>query len=143
MHLGASTKVIADMLFSDKKFISIRTVHIQQQTGGSDCGLFSIASAMALCNEKDPGTLLFQGTISSNQIGPLEQLLGGTSFAMTGQPLNNGQHCWTQSVRYSEVSLLMKISHKSTFTVITQVNIINDMFVSVAILIELLMLQTI
>ena len=63
MHLGASTnlkKVIADMLFSDKKSISIRTVHIQQQTGGSDCGLFAIANATTLCNGKDPGTLLFQ-----------------------------------------------------------------------------------
>ena len=63
MHLGASTnlkKVIADMLFSDKKSISIRTVHIQQQTGGSDCGLFAIANATALCNGKNPGTLLFQ-----------------------------------------------------------------------------------
>ena len=62
MHLGPSTslkKVIADMMHSDKKAISIRTVHIQQEIGGSDCGLFAIANATALCHGKYPGTLAF------------------------------------------------------------------------------------
>ena len=61
MHLGATTtlkKVIADMMFSDKKAISIRTVHIQQQMGGSDCSLFEIAHAVTLCHRKDSGTLV-------------------------------------------------------------------------------------
>ena len=39
--------------------ISIRTVHIQQQMGGSDCGLFTIANATALCYGKDLRTLVF------------------------------------------------------------------------------------
>ena len=53
MHLGVPTsmkKVIADMMFCDKKFVTIRQVHVQQQMGGSDCGLFAIANAAALCN---------------------------------------------------------------------------------------------
>ena len=60
MHLGVltSVKVIADM-FSDRKFITIRQVHVQQQMGGSDCGLFAIANAAAVCNGKDPGTLVY------------------------------------------------------------------------------------
>ena len=62
MHLGVSTsikKVIADMMFTDKKSITIHQVHIQQQMGGSNCGLFAIANAAALCNGKDPGTIMY------------------------------------------------------------------------------------
>ena len=49
MHLGVPTsvkKVIADMMLSDKKFLSIRQVHIQQQMGGSDCGYCKCSSCV-------------------------------------------------------------------------------------------------
>ena len=62
MHLKATNSlktIIANMTFSDKKAISKRNVHIQQQIGGSDCGLFAIANAIAVCHRKDLGTLLF------------------------------------------------------------------------------------
>ena len=62
MHLKTTTSlktIIADMMFFDKKAIKIRNVHIQQQIGGSDCGLFAIANTVALYHGKDPGTLLF------------------------------------------------------------------------------------
>ena len=64
MHLETSTSLKKpDMMHSDKKAISIRTVHIQQQMGGSDCGLFAIANATALCYGKDSGTLAFDQKI--------------------------------------------------------------------------------
>ena len=34
-------------------------VHMQQQAGGNDCGLFAIATATAICNGVDPATQQF------------------------------------------------------------------------------------
>ena len=47
-------KVIADLLHTKSKSISVVYANIQQQKGGSDCGLFAIATAKALCSGKNP-----------------------------------------------------------------------------------------
>ena len=96
MHLGVSTsvkKVIADMMFSDRKYITIRQVHVQQQIGGSDCGLFAIANAAAVCNGKDPGTLVYN---KKQMREHLRKCLSGRT--LTEFPRREGQRRVPQSI---------------------------------------------
>ena len=51
MQLGLSSslkRIVADLMFYKGKKITIKYMHIQQQKGASDCGLFAIATATAL-----------------------------------------------------------------------------------------------
>ena len=52
-------QVIADMLLFEGKCIVFEHVHIQQQVGINDCGLFALAKATALCK-------LHEGILDSN-----------------------------------------------------------------------------
>ena len=47
------------MFFSGKS-ITIQHMHMQHQAGGSDCVLFALATATAICNGMDPGALDYQ-----------------------------------------------------------------------------------
>ena len=63
MNLQLSTsneKLIADLMQSNEKELVINYVEVQYQSGGSDCGLFSIAFAKSLCDGKNPGNILYQ-----------------------------------------------------------------------------------
>ena len=42
--------------FMSSTFLDIQIMDMQRQSGGDDCGLFAIASALCLCEGKDPGT---------------------------------------------------------------------------------------
>ena len=58
--LPTSLKVIiADLLHTDEDSILVQYMHMQQQAGGSDRGLFALATATAICNGQDPTTLQF------------------------------------------------------------------------------------
>lgn len=52
-------KTVADFLHTSNDFITIEYANMQYQSGGSDCGLFAIASACALCHLQDPAKLTF------------------------------------------------------------------------------------
>ena len=45
--------IIADMLQASKDSIVLEYIKMQQQSGSSDCGLFAIATATAICNGQD------------------------------------------------------------------------------------------
>ena len=51
---------ISSILKFDGKFIKLHKVPVQHQAGGSDCGLFAIAFAVALCFGLNPSKLNFQ-----------------------------------------------------------------------------------
>ena len=62
LHLGISTSLkptIADILHTSKPTIFVQQAHMQQQTGASDCGLFAIATATAICNGQKPENIQF------------------------------------------------------------------------------------
>ena len=62
MQLGLNSslkRIVADLMFYKGKKITIKYMHIQQQKGASDCGLFAIATATALCNGIEPNKLQF------------------------------------------------------------------------------------
>jgi hypothetical protein len=48
--------------------LTICTIHVQQQEGYNDCGLFAIAFAVAVCYDIDPATLTFQQTAMRNHL---------------------------------------------------------------------------
>ena len=50
-------KVAAAMLFSSAERLFVDVMDIQQQNRGSDCGLFAIANAIALCHGTDPSCI--------------------------------------------------------------------------------------
>ena len=50
------------MLFSGEKSLNVEVANIEQQKGGSDCGLFAIANATALCFGLDPVCLSWSQT---------------------------------------------------------------------------------
>ena len=55
MELTSSVKkTIADLLQTTREHILVEHMDIQFQSGGSDCGLFAIASATALCHGQNP-----------------------------------------------------------------------------------------
>lgn len=69
-------KMVADLIHTSQKFIRINYVPMQYQVGGGDCGLFTIASACAICHGQNPGTLKFeQHGMRSHLIEALEKKL--------------------------------------------------------------------
>ena len=48
---------IAAILKTPDSSFAINYVDVQRQNGGSDCGLFAVMFAAALCNGKDPHTI--------------------------------------------------------------------------------------
>ena len=55
-------KVVADLIHTRDSSLVIRYANMQYQRGGSDCGLFAIATACAICNGEDPTSLSFDQT---------------------------------------------------------------------------------
>ena len=53
-------KVVADLMQCSVKAINVNYVDAQLQTGASDCGLFAVAFATALCSATDPNTMVFE-----------------------------------------------------------------------------------
>eukprot|EP00731_Ephydatia_muelleri_P003894 Em0002g70a len=54
LKLSHSLKcIIADMLQASKDSIVLEYIKMQEQSGASDCGLFAIATATAICNGQD------------------------------------------------------------------------------------------
>ena len=53
-------KVAAAMLFSSVERLVVDVMDIQQQKGGSDCELFAIANATALCHGTDPSCIVWK-----------------------------------------------------------------------------------
>ena len=51
--------IVADLLQTKLKFLTIKYVNVQLQKGGSDCAFLSIASATAICYGKEQEHLLF------------------------------------------------------------------------------------
>ena len=69
LQLTSSLKeIIADMLHTDSKFITINYVTMQQRAGGSDCGFFAIAAACTVCYGQDPGKLIFYPRINKQTL---------------------------------------------------------------------------
>ena len=52
-------KIVADFLHTNSNYITIKYAKIQFQKGTSDCGLFAVANATAICNGMDPAYLQF------------------------------------------------------------------------------------
>ena len=50
---------IASVLFTEENAITLRFMNVQHQHGTSDCGLFAVVFAAALCEGIDPTTLVF------------------------------------------------------------------------------------
>ena len=60
MHLGLPSSlksVIADILHTTKKSLTIEYANVQLQRGGCDCGLLAIPNVTAICNGEDPALL--------------------------------------------------------------------------------------
>ena len=56
-----STKeVVASLVESTRKHLSLTFPDVQQQTGGSDCGLFILAFAYSLCSGEAPETITYK-----------------------------------------------------------------------------------
>lgn len=71
LHLKLSNltkKVLADLLMTKKKAITVTYSNVQFQNGGSDCGLLAIAFATSLCLGQDPATLLYDQPLMRNHL---------------------------------------------------------------------------
>lgn len=54
---------IAALLFTQQNTITVQFMGVMWQYGASDCGLFAIANATALCNGIDPTCCVYQQSI--------------------------------------------------------------------------------
>ena len=62
-HINAHLKgICAALLFSEQKSIKLEVMECHQQMGLNDCGLFSIANALAACLGEDPTTIIWDQT---------------------------------------------------------------------------------
>ena len=60
LQLSSTTiRLIADLLMTTKNRIVINYMNVQQQNGGSHCGLFAIIFAACLCGSVCPGSVNF------------------------------------------------------------------------------------
>ena len=67
-------QIIADLMHSAGKQITVQCVNVQYQKGSQDCGLFAIAFACEICFGKDPSSVKFvQSTMRQHLIEGLEQ----------------------------------------------------------------------
>ena len=65
---------VACLLHTSKSEFTLNFVDVHKQTGSNDCGLFSIAYAVALCLGKNPSTLVFdQPKMRSHLISCIKQ----------------------------------------------------------------------
>ena len=65
---------VACLLHTSKSEFTLNFVDVHKQTGSNDCGLFSIAYAVALCLGKNPSTVVFdQPKMRSHLISCIEQ----------------------------------------------------------------------
>ena len=61
LRLSKSLKnIVADLIHTSNSTIVIKYANMQYQRGGSDCGLFAIATACVVCNGDDPTSLHFE-----------------------------------------------------------------------------------
>ncbi len=56
----ATLKLVADLLQSGDKAITIEFVDVQQQRESNDCGLFALAFITSLCCGVEPSTVIYQ-----------------------------------------------------------------------------------
>ena len=61
-------KQLACIMKTPSPFFTINHVYVQRQIGSSDCGLFSIAFAIALCQGQDPSTLQFNQSLMRSHL---------------------------------------------------------------------------
>ena len=59
-HSSALMRQVAVILQTPQAEFELRHIDVQRQVGGSDCGLFAVAFATALCAGKDPFTCSFK-----------------------------------------------------------------------------------
>ena len=50
----ATLKVINSLLHCSKSDVTVNIMQLQQQSNGSDCGVYAIACAASLCNGDEP-----------------------------------------------------------------------------------------
>ena len=55
-------KVLADLMRTKDKAITVNYTDVQWQSGTSDCGLFALAFATSVCTGQDPTTTLYDQT---------------------------------------------------------------------------------
>ena len=70
---STAKRQIADILHSPLPVITVQCLNVQQQRGGSDCGLFALAFITAVCHGDDPTSLYFdQENMRSHLIASIE-----------------------------------------------------------------------
>ena len=57
--LASLVRQLCCLLQTKETQLTVNMMHIQTQTGGSDCGCFAIASATALCHGQNPSSLIW------------------------------------------------------------------------------------
>ena len=63
-----SLKLVADLMQSQEKQLSIEFIDVQKQRGGSDCGLFSLVFITSICNGQDPAKQVYDQTAMRNHL---------------------------------------------------------------------------
>jgi hypothetical protein len=62
-----SLKLVADLMHSREKSLTVEFVNVQKQTGGSEYGLFALAFITSIYNGQDPSKLVYnQSAIQSH-----------------------------------------------------------------------------
>lgn len=63
-----SLKLVADLMQTREKLLTVEFVDVQKQRGGSDCGLFALAFIASICNSQDPSSLVYDQSAMRNHL---------------------------------------------------------------------------
>ena len=79
----------ACLLHTSKSEFNLKFVDVHKQNGSNDCGVFSIAYAVALCLGEYPGTLVFEQTMM--RIPILCRVLSSNAFPFFQSKAKEGE----------------------------------------------------
>ena len=87
-HSSVLKRQVAAVLQTPQSAFELRHVNVQHQVGGSDCGLFTITFAVALCSGLDPLRCSFKQAQMRSHL-----LLGQMSFMQRVVPSIMFKYC--------------------------------------------------
>lgn len=89
-------KLVADLMQTKEKTLSIEFVDVQKQKGSSDCGLFALAFIASICNGDDPTKPVYDQSSMHNHL--LECIERGRMIPFPSKPGRNPEKAVEKSV---------------------------------------------
>ena len=103
---------VASLLHTDKPNFVLNFVDVHKQNGHDDCGIFSIAYAVALCMGMHPGTLMFEQNLMRHHLISCLQLFKFSTFPIKNKRRRNLKIRSTENIKVFCICRMPDIPHQ-------------------------------